>query len=104
MDYGPLKQKRTYRSRKFFTSEERLDQIRQSRKARQRRFRAKRKRELGIEEYNRIENERRRKSRVKAADLPLAKLLEFRKKDRERKYKLRQKLKLKKLNRADELK
>ena len=96
MDYGPLKQKRTYHSRKSLTPEERLDRIRQSRRAYQKRFRAKKKREIGIEEYKRIENERRRKSRVKAADLPLDKLLEFRQKDRERKYKLRQKLKIKK--------
>ena len=104
MDYGPLKEKRAYHSRKSLTSEEKLDRIRQSRRARSRRFRAKKKREIGVEAYNKIENERKRKSYIKAADMPLDKLLEFRKKDREKKHRLRQKLKLQKFEREEELK
>ena len=99
--HRPVKQKRAYRSRKSLTPEEKLVLVRKARNEGQRRWRERRKREIGVKAYNEMESARRRKSYVKAADLPLDKLLEWRRKERERKYKLRQKLKLQKQKRED---
>ena len=98
------KKRGPYRPRDSLTPEERLERARLYRNACQKRYRDKRRRELGTEEYNRMQNEMRQKWRVKAADMPLDKLLAFRKKERERKRKVREKLKLQKQKEMEELK
>ena len=89
------KQKKRHSFLKSLTPEERKDHERKLNAKNQRKWRAKKKAELGIDVYHELENSKRRKLYVKSADLPSEQLLVRRKYDRERKYLYRQKLKTK---------